>query len=359
MLPWSHALLLITLASLGGTIAARWAQLDGERPRLDHPLWLLGPTLVTLVGAAGVSLALHLRPAGVAGLLMVYTDNLLPAMLCTALVAAITACAAAGRSARACVALALAALLAAAVIRLDARVLQFVTDSNNADLRGWFIARLNPVWPFRAHLLEAAGGLLALATVLALLPRRRMSALLLASVLLAVGMTAQGLATGWAEVVDPDARERLAVARVPVLEAPGPLARASGADLTVSEPGAHLSALALTPPLRILVALPGTETLPEALRWTGWREVSIDSPDDPDAIRLFGAAGQVWLRWEGESVACGGLSEAPACLAAQGITGSVTIQPDTDWTLGDLAALCVSVGGDCALSPSLQPAAQL
>jgi len=183
--------------------------------------------------------------------------------------------------------------------------------------------------------------------------------LLMVAVAVAAAMTTHGLATGWAEVVDPDDRARLAQARIPVLEAPGPLARSSGKDLHIGEPGARLSALSLTPPLRILVALPGTETLPESLRWTGWREVAIapDRPDAPDAIRLFGAAGQVWLSAAGESVSCGALSEATGCLAARNITGSVTIQPDADWTLGDLAALCVSVGGDCALRASLsQPA---
>ncbi|MFT5680177.1 MAG: hypothetical protein ACI8RZ_001083 [Myxococcota bacterium] len=358
MLPWSHALLLTTLAALSGLLAVRWTQLDSEAPaRVDHPLWLLGPTFVTLVGAAGVSLALYLRPAGVAGLAMVYEDNLLPAALCVVLVAGLTATASAGRSARICATLALSALIAAVVIRLDARLLHFVTDSNDAAIRGWFIDRLIPVWPWRAHLLKASGGVLTLAAALAMLRQSRpIGGILLASVVAAVAMTGVALSAEWAEVVDPDTRSRLAQTRMPIIEAPGPLARPSGADLTVSAPGTHLTSLALAPPLRILVALPGTETLPESLRWTGWREVAIDSPDDPDAIRLFGAAGQVWLSQEGESIACGSLSDAPDCLAAQAITGSVTIQPDTDWTLGDLAALCVAVGGDCALSGKLEQA---
>ncbi|MDG1484209.1 MAG: hypothetical protein P8R54_31750 [Myxococcota bacterium] len=351
MLPWSHALLLTTLAALGGVIAAWWTQQDrADDLDGDHPLWLLAPTMTTLVGAAGVSLALHLRPAGAAGLSMVYADNLLPATLCIALVAGLTATAATGWTSRICFLLTLSALLAAVVTRLDARILHFVIDSNNAAVRGWFIERLIPVWPWRIHLLQAAGGALLIAALPPLLRRRPLGGFLLTSVVVAVALTAAGLSAGWAEVVDPDARARLAHARVPIIEAPGPLARPSGADLTISESGAHLSALTLIPPLRILVALPGTETLPESLRWTGWREIAIDSPDDPDAIRLFGAAGQVWLSREGDSVACGSLSDAPRRLSAQAITGSVTIQPDTDWTLGDLAALCVSVGGDCALS---------
>jgi len=358
MLPWSHALLPTTLAALGGVIAAWWIQQDSEGTRSgDHPLWLLAPTLTTLIGAAGVSLALFLRPAGAVGLSMVYADSLLPATLCIALVAGSTALAATGETSRICFLLALSALLAAVVVRLDARLLHFVVDSNNAAVRGWFIERLIPVWPWRVRLLQAAVGSLSLASILSLLRRRALGRFLLASVVVAAALTAVGLSAGWAEVVDPDARARLAHARVPVIEAPGPLARPSGADLTVSDSGAHLSALTLRPPLRILVALPGTETLPESLRWTGWREVAIASPDEPGAIRLFGAAGQVWLSHAGDAVACGSLAAAPRCLAAQDITGSVTIQPDTDWTLGDLAALCVSVGGDCALSEErVQPA---
>jgi hypothetical protein len=351
MLPWSHALLLTTLAALGGVLAAWWVQQDSvDTQNGDDPLWLLAPTLTTLVGAAGVSLALHLRPAGAAGLSMVYADNLLPATLSIALVAGLTALVAAGWTARICFLLSLSALLAAVVIRLDARVLHFVIDGNNAAVRGWFIERLIPVWPWRVYLLQAAGGALSLAAILSLLRRRSLGGFLIVAVVIAVALIASGLSVGWAEMVDPDLRARLAHARVPIIEAPGPLAHSSGADLTISESGAHLSALTLRPPLRILVALPGTETLPESLRWTGWREVAIDSPDDPDAIRLFGAAGQVWLSREGDSVACGSLSDAPRCLAAQAISGSVTIHPDRDWTLGDLAALCVSVGGDCALS---------
>jgi hypothetical protein len=146
---------------------------------------------------------------------------------------------------------------------------------------------------------------------------------------------------------------------MPVLEAPGPLARPAQAGLTIDEPGAPLSSLALSPPLRILVALPGTETLPEALRWTGWREVTIAASGAPDAIHMFGAAGQVWIGLAGGPKAYGSLSQAPARLTTLGITGSVTIQPDIDWTLGDLAALCVSVGGDCALRAKRTQAAQL
>ena len=65
---------------------------------------------------------------------------------------------------------------------------------------------------------------------------------------------------------------------------------------------------------------------------------------------MFGGAGQVWITLESEPQALGALSHAPARLSALSLTGSVTIQPDIDWTLGDLAALCVSVGGGCALS---------
>ena len=117
--------------------------------------------------------------------------------------------------------------------------------------------------------------------------------------------------------------------------------------------------LALSPPLRILVALPGTETLPDDLRWTGWREVAILAPDEPGNVAVFGAAGQVWLSVEGASESMGTLSEAPTRLAEAGVSGSVSIRPDTDWTLGDLAALCVSVGGDCALVPQRGQPTQL
>ena len=87
MLPWSHALLLSLLVALGGALAVRWAQLDSPQPdRRAHPRWILGPLLVALVGAAGVGWALHLRPAGVDGLRMVYEHNLLPAALAVALV---------------------------------------------------------------------------------------------------------------------------------------------------------------------------------------------------------------------------------------------------------------------------------
>ena len=58
MLPWSHALLLVTLSALGGQLAVRWSQLDSpQSARTDHVLWLLGPILVLLVGVAGVSWA--------------------------------------------------------------------------------------------------------------------------------------------------------------------------------------------------------------------------------------------------------------------------------------------------------------
>ena len=360
MLSWSHALLLSLLVALGAALAVRWAQLDSERPaRISHPYWLLGPILVVLVGAAGVGWSIHLRPAGVDGLRMVYEHSLLPATLAVALAAAVTVAATTGRSAWACAALMLSALAAAAVIRLDTRVLHFVTDSNNAAVRDWFIDRLIPVWPWRSALLKLSGCALSVSLILAVLQRPSgLSRVLAGAVLAAVVLTGNALSSGWGAVVDPDTRAALAKRRMPVLEAPGPLARPAQAGMTIDEPGVQLSSLALTPPLRILVALPGTETLPETLRWIGWREVAIGASDVPKTIHLFGAAGQVWLILEGESQALGALSHAPARLSALGITGSATIQPDVDWTLGDLAALCVSVGGDCALSQSRTQAAK-
>lgn len=314
----------------------------------DSPRWLAG-TAIVAAALGGLLCWDAAHAADAAALERAYTQHLVPGLLTLAASAALPAVMASGHVAQVSRLLVGTMLFAAAGARLDARVLQLALAVDPA-ARAWFAERLVDTWAYRPVLdLIAAPAALAAVVSLPLRGRSLAAVAALGGLWLA---TAVQLDAAWGRLRDPAVVATIGEQALPVLEAQGtPLVSAgalSGGQVLAEAPGLRLRRVDLDGVRGVLVSLPGTEQLPAALRWTGWRVVPLAAPVAVGQPVVFGSAGQVWMQTPAELRALGTLAQAPGRLGIE--RGALVLQPGADWQVGDLAALCAASG--CKLAPA-------
>jgi len=338
------------------TLSVAWiAQVHADRAP-PGPRWLGGVALVILT-VAGLALQAAWGEGPVA-LEAAYTRALVPGLLTIAVAASLPAVLARGSAALAARLLVGAALMGAISARMDARVLQLVLADDPA-ARQWFAERIAAVWPQRGWV-DALGGALALAAVVALRPRRWALAAV-GGVVLAGSAAAVGLTVSWRQLWDPATVARVTDVALPVIEVGVPRARIDGADIAsgrvlAAGAGLRLRGVSLDGVEGVVVRLPGTEGLPASLGWVGLRAVPVLQDATGAEAVVFGGARQVWME-AGDSVrALGSIGVAPARLGVD--RGTLALHAAPDWQVGDIAALC-AVGGCVITPPSAEPTALL
>ncbi|MFT4975174.1 MAG: hypothetical protein ACI8S6_001061 [Myxococcota bacterium] len=330
-------LLLISLA-----LSIAWLAREHADRTPAGPRWLGGVAMVAVV--LGMIAIWGAQGADAASLSILYSHGLVPGFLTLAASAAMPAVMTQGRAAVAARLLVAGALVAAAGVRLDARLLQLVLLADEPLARGWLAERLATTWAWRGHL-DLAAAMLVAAAVACLQPRGR-SLLVLGACGAMLVAASVSMNAAWGTLRPPAAVARLAEQALPVLEAPG-VGAVSVEDLVVGRllaaaPGQRVRQTELDGVEAILVLLPGTEQLPAELRWAGWRTVALDLEATSDQRRVFGSAGQVWMQASDGIRALGPIGLAPQRLGVA--RGPVTVRPGGDWQVGDVAALCAHDG---------------